>query len=178
MQKMQKNEKDYSSIGSLHDHLFKWGFKKNYFVWTNHGERGVIMEDDEEDDTIPDWSQFGAFADEAMEEDFKEMGEDQGPFDAFGEVWWEAKENCMEMMKESKKCEHVLEDHKKPLYQIAKMGTRSWVAHWKCCNGRLRISDTTFDELLLIMKDMLPEGNELSVSRTKLKGLFVLWVWR
>jgi hypothetical protein len=27
----------------------------NYFVWTKHGERGVIMEDDgEEDDTIPD----------------------------------------------------------------------------------------------------------------------------
>jgi hypothetical protein len=57
-----KNEKDYSSIKSLHDHLFKWGFMPNYFVWTKHGERGVIMEyGEEEDDTIPNWSQSGAF---------------------------------------------------------------------------------------------------------------------
>jgi hypothetical protein len=71
-----KNEKDYSSIKSLHDHLFKWGFMPNYFVWTKHGERGVIMEDDdEEDDTIPDWSQGGAFADEPMGEDYEEMGQ-------------------------------------------------------------------------------------------------------
>jgi hypothetical protein len=48
----------------------------NYFVWTKHGERGVIMEDDdEEDDTIPDWSQGGAFADEPMGEDYEEMGQ-------------------------------------------------------------------------------------------------------
>ena len=33
----------------------------NYFVWTKHGEREVIMEDDEEeDDNIPDWTQEGA----------------------------------------------------------------------------------------------------------------------
>jgi hypothetical protein len=97
--KMQKckNEKDYSSIKSLHDHLFKWGFMSNYFVWTKHGERGVIMEDDEEeDDTIPDWSQGGAFLDEPMEEDYEEMGGNQEPDDALGEVLREAKEKCGE----------------------------------------------------------------------------------
>jgi membrane-bound inhibitor of C-type lysozyme len=29
----------------------------NYVVWTKHGERGVLMEDnEEEDDNIPDWA--------------------------------------------------------------------------------------------------------------------------
>jgi hypothetical protein len=94
VQKNAKMKKDYSSIKSLHDHLFKWGFMSNYFVWTKHGERGVIMEDDkEEDDTIPNWSQGGAFADEPVGEDYGEMGENQGPDDALGEVLREAKEN-------------------------------------------------------------------------------------
>jgi hypothetical protein len=66
----------------------------NYFVWTKHGERGVIMEDDDkEDGTIPDWSQGSAFADEPMEEDYEEMRENQGPADALDEVLREAKEN-------------------------------------------------------------------------------------
>jgi hypothetical protein len=29
----------------------------NYVVWIKHGERGVLMEDnEEEDDNIPDWA--------------------------------------------------------------------------------------------------------------------------
>jgi hypothetical protein len=52
------------------------------------------MEDDkEEDDTIPNWSQGGAFADEPVGEDYGEMGENQGPDDALGKVLREAKEN-------------------------------------------------------------------------------------
>jgi hypothetical protein len=48
----------------------------NYFVWTKNGQRGVTMEDGKEEDyTIPDWCQGGAFADEPMEEDYVEMGE-------------------------------------------------------------------------------------------------------
>jgi hypothetical protein len=120
------------------DHLLTWGFMPNYFVWTKHGERGVIMEyDEEDDDTIPDWSQGGAFADKPMEEVYKEMGENQGPYDALGEVLREAKENCGKKVKESKKFQHMLEIRRNCCIQIAKRGTRSWVAHWKCCNGRL-----------------------------------------
>jgi hypothetical protein len=58
-----------NQIKSFHDHLFKRGSMPNYFVWTKHGERGVIMEDDEEEDgTILDCSQGGAFA-EPIEDD-------------------------------------------------------------------------------------------------------------
>ena len=45
-----KNEKDYSSTRTIHSHLFHNSFMPNYNVWTEHGERGIILEDGEEDD--------------------------------------------------------------------------------------------------------------------------------
>jgi hypothetical protein len=88
------------------------------------------MEDDEEEgDIIPNWSQGGAFANEPMEEDYEEIGENQGPYDALGEVLREAKENCGEKVKESKKFAAMLEDHKEPLYLDCKEGSKSWAAH-------------------------------------------------
>jgi hypothetical protein len=140
-----KNEKDYSSIKSLHDHLFNWGFMPNYFVWTKHGERGVIMEDDEEEnDTIPNWSQGGAFVDKPMGEDYEEMGENQGPNDALGEELREAKENCGEKVKESKKFERMLEDHKKPLHPDCKEGHKKLGGTLKASN---EISDMLMSEI-------------------------------
>jgi hypothetical protein len=71
-----------------------------YFVWIKHGERGVLMEDDkEEDDTIPDWTQEGAVADEPMKEDYNEIGENQGADNALDEVLREAKEDCGEKVR-------------------------------------------------------------------------------
>ena len=46
----------------------------NYTLWTKHGEAGVPMEDNEEnndDDNIPDWAHLyeaGVFEDEPMHE--------------------------------------------------------------------------------------------------------------
>jgi hypothetical protein len=43
-----KNEKDYSYSRKIHKHMFTSGFIPNYICWTKHGERVVIMEEDEE----------------------------------------------------------------------------------------------------------------------------------
>jgi hypothetical protein len=54
-----RNDKDYSDWGTLHLHFIKNGFMTNYVLWTRHGERGVVMEeneDEEDDNNIPDWS--------------------------------------------------------------------------------------------------------------------------
>ena len=51
--------KEFSRIHTLHVHLFEKGFMDNYTLWTKHGEPGVLMEDNEEDnddDNIPDWA--------------------------------------------------------------------------------------------------------------------------
>ena len=42
-----KNQKGYSSSRDVHMHLLRHGFMPSYNCWTKHGERGVIMEEDE-----------------------------------------------------------------------------------------------------------------------------------
>ena len=48
-----KNGHNYSTSRTIHVHLFESGFMPHCNVWTKHGERGVMMEDneEEEDDT-------------------------------------------------------------------------------------------------------------------------------
>ena len=86
-----KNEKDYSSTGTIHSHLFHIGFMPNYNVWTEHGERGIILENDqEEEESILDFADdYSAF--------FKDttMGEPEEPEghvveDDFGQMLCEA----------------------------------------------------------------------------------------
>jgi hypothetical protein len=45
-----KNQKNYSSSRTLHVHLLQHGFMPSYNCWTKHGERGVIMEYNKEED--------------------------------------------------------------------------------------------------------------------------------
>ena len=124
--------------------------------------KGVIMEnDEEEDDQIPDWTQEGAFADDPMGED--SLGDTQGdapadePLDELGEMLCGEKEDC-EKVKESKKFERMLEDHKKPLYPGCKEGQKKLgstleMLQWKARHG---LSDKGFNDLMQIVKDMLP----------------------
>ena len=61
--KFCKNEKDYSSSRTIHSHLFSSGFMLNYYILTKYEERGIIMDNnEEEEDKIPDFaSNYGAF---------------------------------------------------------------------------------------------------------------------
>src|SRR5688572_3982454 len=96
----------------------------SYFIWTKHGERGVMMEDDDEEEDgnyIPDWTQGGAFADTTMGEAEEETVAEEGATDDLGQVFRDAKEDCKNV-KESKKFEPMLDDHKKLLYQDCKQG--------------------------------------------------------
>ena len=45
-----KNDRNYSNSKTLHVHLLEKGFMPHYNVWTKHGERGVMMEDNEEEE--------------------------------------------------------------------------------------------------------------------------------
>src|ERR1041385_2453111 len=44
------NTKSYSERQTLHIHLLYKGFMPHYNVWTKHGEIGVMMEDNEEEE--------------------------------------------------------------------------------------------------------------------------------
>ena len=148
--------------------FLKKGFMDNYTLWTKHGELGVPIEDNEEDnddDNIPDWGHLyeaGAFEDEPMHEVEENAAEEQQPPDELGQVLVDAHRDA-ETLKESKKFEKMLEDHRKLLYPdckqgLKKLGTTPEILQWKAANG---VSDKGFEELLGLVKKMLPEGNEL-----------------
>ena len=74
-----------------------------------------------------------------------------------------------ETVKEALKFEKMLEDHKKPLFpsckpEQKKLGTTLEMLKWKATNG---VTDKGFGELLKIVKNMLPEGNELPVNNIR-----------
>ena len=126
-----QNKKEYSKRSTLHAHIYEKGFMDNYTLWTKHGEPGVVMQDGEEDDdhNIADWAHLyeaGAFEDEPMDdaEEMDEAGEnaaeDQPP-DELGQVLVDSQRDS-ETLKESKKFEKMLEDHKKILYPDCKQG--------------------------------------------------------
>ena len=50
--------KDYSYSKTLHVHLLQSGFISGYNCWTKHGERGVMMENNEEEENDDNYSMF------------------------------------------------------------------------------------------------------------------------
>jgi hypothetical protein len=71
-----RNEKDYPSTKTLHIHLFQFGFISGYNCWTKHGERGVMMEDNDEEKNDDNYPEFPETIDTVMEDNKEEEGEE------------------------------------------------------------------------------------------------------
>ena len=88
-----QNNKDYSSRRTLHSQILTHGFMPKYFYWTKHGEKGIMMEDNEEvdyDDNFPIHAGLGAFDDDtAMEEPEADAAENE-PTDDLGQALHDA----------------------------------------------------------------------------------------
>ena len=90
----------------------------NYYVWTKHGEREIILDNnEEEEDRIPDFAaNYGAFFDDTA------MGESERRHvveDDLGQMLREAEEVC-ETEKESRDLKRMLEDYRTLLYPDCK----------------------------------------------------------
>ena len=172
-----KNLKSYKDRGRLHFHLLSNGFMSNYSVWTKHGERGVIMDADEEDEVdndIPVLAEYYrdfAMGDADQEDDrHEEAAEENTPTDGLGQMLRDAEKEC-DNEKELKKIQRMLEDLKTDLYPdckegLKKLGTTLEFLQWKAANG---VTDKGFEELLKLVKKILPEGNELPSSTYEAK---------
>ncbi|KAK1625843.1 hypothetical protein QYE76_000158 [Lolium multiflorum] len=130
------------------------------------GEKG-----DDIDDNYPDH-----FGDTFMED--AEGGEDEGegegkgeeeardePVDDLGRTIADARRGC-ETEKERENLDRMLEDHKKSSYPgcdngLKKLGCTLDLLKWKAQEG---LSDSGFEKLLKMMKNMLPKNNELPAS--------------
>ena len=72
-----RNVKGYSKRFALHSHLILKGFMPSYYCWTKHGERGVMMEDNEEKEDDDNYPMFHEeYGDTAMEDNEEEGGEE------------------------------------------------------------------------------------------------------
>jgi hypothetical protein len=90
----------------------------NYVLWTRHGERGVVMEeneDEEDDNNIPDWAAGQDFANTLMEDADEEEIPEDGHVDDLGQVLQDAQRDC-ENDNEKTKLRRMIEDHRKLLY--------------------------------------------------------------
>ncbi|EMS57818.1 hypothetical protein TRIUR3_22881 [Triticum urartu] len=146
-----ENTKDYSSSRTLHLHLLEKGFMPHYNVWTKHRERGIMMEDNEEEEDDANYPMFPEYGDTATRESEDQEASDVRD-DDLRRFIADAQREC-ESEREKLKFGRMLEDHKKGYTQIAKMTTQS----------------SGFGSLLKIMKKKLPKDNELPDSTHEAK---------
>jgi hypothetical protein len=71
-----ENKKEYSSWKILHSHLLRKDFMPSYNCWTKHGERGVMIEDNEEEDDDM-YPEYGDTATGKAEDEETEEAEDE-----------------------------------------------------------------------------------------------------
>jgi hypothetical protein len=146
-----------------------------YNCWTKHGERGVMMEDNDEEENDENYPEFPETTNTAIEDNEEEEGEERPsdvPADDLGQVIVDAQIDC-ESEKERKKLERMLDDRKNNLYQNCKdgqkkLGSTLELLQWKEETG---LSDKGFEKLLKIMKKMLPKDNELPASMYEAKKI-------
>ena len=141
------NEKDYSSSRTIHSQLFNSGFMPNYYVWTKHGEREIMLDNNEEEDRIPDFAaNYGAFFYDTAMAEAEEDAEGHVVEDDMGQMLREAEE-VYEIEKESRDLKRMLEDYRTLLYPDCKqdpkkLGTTLELLQWKASNG---LSDKGFE---------------------------------
>ena len=118
----------------------------HYNVWTKHGEIGVMMEDNEEEE-----------------------------YDDLRRVIVDARTQC-ESEKEKLKFNRMLEDDKKGLYPnfkegITKLGTVLEILQWKEDNA---VPDKGFEQVLKIFKKNLPNITNYPALRTQQRRSYAL----
>ena len=165
-----RNEKDYPRSQDLHIHLIEHGFMPGYNCWTKHGERGVMMEDNEEEQNDDNYMCPEYSGNERGEAEDEEVPDEPIIDDDLRRVIVDAQTEA-ESALEKLKLEQMLEDHKKRLYPTCedgntKLGTTLELLQWKAENG---LSDKGFGNLLKIMKQKLPKDNELPDSTYEAK---------
>src|SRR3954468_23455268 len=168
-----RNQKEYSSSSVLHGHLFRSGFMSGYNCWTKHGEKGVMMEDNEDEENDDSYPMSPEYDGTTMEDNDEEEVEERAsydPDDDLGRVIADAKGEC-DRERERLKFEQMLEDHNKLMYPNCedghkKLGSTLEFLKWKAQVG---VPDKGFEKLLKIMKKLLPKDNELPASTYEAK---------
>src|SRR4051812_80037 len=114
------NKMSYFEWKTLHIHLLYRGFMPHYNVWTKHGEIGVMMEDNEEEECDDNYVP-PEYGDAATGEAEDQEEPDDVPDDDLRLVIVDARRHC-ESGKDKLKFDRMFEDHKKGLYPNFRRG--------------------------------------------------------
>ena len=140
------------------------GFKPNYTIWTMHGEVGVnVPQENNDDEAMPDVAIHDA--DEpgvntepmAIVNIFRNtLADDTKDNDGISQLLHNVETRCLSE-RQLRKLEKMRQDGKTPLYKncpISKLEADIMLLEFKSTNG---LSDKGFDQLLGIIRKMLPE---------------------
>ena len=131
----------------------------------------MLDNNEEEEDRIPDFAaNYGAFFDDTAMGEPEEDAEGHVVEDDLGQMLHEAEEVC-ETEKKLRDLKRVLEDYRTLLYLDCKQGKKKLgitleLLQWKASNS---LSDKGFEELLKLIKNLLPEGNTLPATTYEAK---------
>nr|XP_043630239.1 uncharacterized protein LOC122601551 [Erigeron canadensis] len=129
----------HHSIDMVRYHLFAHGFDENYKIWSFHGE------------IFSNVTSFSTYPNESRPPEFdytKDM-----VHDAFTYV-----ENDPDSLKS------LLEECDKPLYVGSKYNALNGLLKFQNLKGQFGWSDTSFEALLGVLKDVLPLNNTIPIS--------------
>jgi hypothetical protein len=148
-----ENKKEYSSLKILHSHLLQKGFMPTYNCWTKDGERGVIMEDNEEEEDDDMYPEYGdTTTREAEDEETGEAEDEEASDEPADDFHWAIVDahREAESVNEKRKLKGMLEDYKKKLYPNCKdgntkLGTILEFLEWK---AEIGLSNKGFEKLL------------------------------
>jgi hypothetical protein len=153
--KHYKNEKKYHSDDVLRTHLIKYRFKEDYRYWNKHGE--IVLNEVEMREEVPTDGVEEEEEDDVNEADILRLRvrnvERHNNDDQYSSG-------------ELTKYKKMIEDSNKPFYygcavRYTRLFAMVKLFQLKASNGW---SDGSFKDLLILLKDMLPQGN--SVSQT------------
>jgi hypothetical protein len=170
------NEKQFSNIEKIREHLIRRGFKPDYTCWSKHGEDDHIEDEGEETDDDGEDNETTAV------EDNDTTAVEDNDTTAVEDTFDRAEEDDLDAMlrdgkgdltseREFQKYERMREDSRTPLYpgckeDHTKLHTVLTLLQLKASNGW---SDKSFTELLDFLGDLLPEDNVLPLSTYQAK---------
>ncbi|XP_076925784.1 uncharacterized protein LOC143588741 [Bidens hawaiensis] len=150
-------------IKEIKFHLLKHGFRPRYTCWSKHGE------------SIDDRSTSLINLDNDNTENNEQCVDHENDAfndgnDNFNDMYNDLETNIEDGNQE--KIKHLFEDSEKPLYTGCKNFSKlSDVLKWFSLKSKHGWSDKSFTDTLVLLHDMLPEGNELPVLLYQAKKL-------
>ncbi|KAK1417966.1 hypothetical protein QVD17_27102 [Tagetes erecta] len=172
-----KNFKRFNNIQEIEFHLFQHGFMPSYHCWTRHGESILDFDTSSINVGHSDNDILNDVGDNLNEGNLNDGNSNDSNLndanlndDNLNEMFKDLENNFED--NDQEKLQQLFDDAEKPLYVgCEKFSKLSAVLKLFNLKAKYGWSDKSFTNLLEVLNDMLPEGNELPVSLYQAKKM-------